>query len=351
MSIYKRNENGPWWVDLATPSGKRIRRSTGTTIKKEAQQYHDRLKAEMWKIDKLDAPPEYIFEEALLHYVRSAEGQKDTATKKRHAIYWRSKFSGRVLSSLTTQEILQHIPTKNMNTKKPLANATQNKYIKSISLILNLAHKAGILDKVPYIPKKKEPPIRVRWITKEQARELIGKLSQEWMRAICSFALMTGARRTEILTLTWDKIDFVRKVALVTNDVAKSGKARSLLLNDEAIALLKSIRNRHSKYVFVGRNGNPLTDINRKSFTLATKKCFLVDFHFHDLRHTWASWHVQAGTPLFTLKELGGWETLEMVKKYAHLNAEHLLEHANKVEFHGTFTTHPKPKTHLKLVA
>ncbi len=57
------------------------------------------------------------------------------------------------------------------------------------------------------------------------------------------------------------------------------------------------------------------------------------DFHFHDLRHTWASWHVQSGTPLFVLKELGGWENIEMVKKYAHLNAGHLAEHVNVVTF------------------
>lgn len=222
----------------------------------------------------------------------------------------------------------------------PLSNAAQNKYRNSICRILSLAHKAGYIEKLPYIPKKKEPPIRVRWITKEQARMLIEKIGKDWLKDICSFALLTGARRTEILTMTWDKIDLTRKVAIVTNDVAKSEKARSLLLNNEAIELIKRQNGRHPKYVFVSAKGKPVTDINRKSFTLATKKCLLHDFHFHDLRHTWASWHVQAGTPLFTLKELGGWETLEMVKKYAHLNADHLMEHASKVEFHGTFTAH-----------
>lgn len=47
----------------------------------------------------------------------------------------------------------------------------------------------------------------------------------------------------------------------------------------------------------------------------------------------WASWHVQSGTPLFVLKELGGWEKLEMVKKYAHLDAGHLAEYVNVVTF------------------
>ena len=68
-------------------------------------------------------------------------------------------------------------------------------------------------------------------------------------------------------------------------------------------------------------------------FNKACEKAGIVDFRFHDLRHTWASWHVQAGTPLFILKELGGWETLEMVRKYAHLDASHLAEYADQVKF------------------
>ncbi|WP_215852633.1 tyrosine-type recombinase/integrase [Acidithiobacillus ferrooxidans] len=44
---------------------------------------------------------------------------------------------------------------------------------------------------------------------------------------------------------------------------------------------------------------------------------------WHGLRHTWASWHVQAGTPLAVLKGLGGWASLEMVQRYAHLSPDH----------------------------
>lgn len=336
MSIIKRGKT--YWVDLTTPGGRRIRKSTGTHVKKQAQEYHDKLKAEMWELDRLDVKPDYLFEEALLHYVQSAECLKDKQTKKRHAIYWRKIFGGRGLRSLTIDEIINNIPSKHQTRGTPLTNATINKYRQSITRILNIAYKLGYIDKVPYIPKKKEAPIRVRWITKEQAQSLLSALSKQWMRDICNFALLTGARRTEILSMTWDKIDFIKKVAIVTGDVAKSGKARSLLLNDEAIRLLLSRRGTHSKYVFTGPKNNPIQDINRKSFARATKLCFINDFHFHDLRHTWASWHVQAGTPLFTLKELGGWETLEMVKKYAHLNADHLLQHANKVAIYDTIT-------------
>jgi integrase len=55
------------------------------------------------------------------------------------------------------------------------------------------------------------------------------------------------------------------------------------------------------------------------------------DFRWHDLGHTWASWHVQQGTPLLALKELGGWESTEMVRRYAHLTAEHLAPYADRL--------------------
>ncbi|WP_279084249.1 site-specific integrase [Gilliamella apis] len=159
---------------------------------------------------------------------------------------------------------------------------------------------------------------------KQEAQELLNNISIAWLRDVCLFALLTGARRTEILSMTRDKIDFQNKITIVSNDITKNGKARSLLLNEEAIRLLQDRRLINSKYVFVSSNGSMLKDIDRRAFNRAAKECNLEDFHFHELRHTWASWHVQNGTPLFTLQELGGWETLEMVKKYAHLNAGHL---------------------------
>jgi integrase len=61
------------------------------------------------------------------------------------------------------------------------------------------------------------------------------------------------------------------------------------------------------------------------------KRSGIENFRWHDLRHTWASWHVQLGTPLYVLKELGGWETLEMVNRYAHLAPEHLKAHADRL--------------------
>lgn len=126
-------------------------------------------------------------------------------------------------------------------------------------------------------------------------------------------------------------MDFETGNAIVTAENAKSGKARPLPLNEEAVRILREC-DMSCEYVFtVG--GKRLTDINRSDFEQALNASDISDFRFHDLRHTWASWHVQNGTPLMTLKELGGWETLEMVKKYAHLSAEHLTRFVGSVTF------------------
>jgi len=140
-------------------------------------------------------------------------------------------------------------------------------------------------------------------------------------------------RAGEILGLTWDQVDMRRSMASVSADRAKSGRARAVPLNDDAMDVLYRRRGQRHELVFTRNSGRVITQPDHRTFRAACKAAGLVGFRFHDLRHTWASWHVQAGTPLFALKELGGWETLEMVKKYAHLGAEHLSGYVNNVTF------------------
>ena len=64
----------------------------------------------------------------------------------------------------------------------------------------------------------------------------------------------------------------------------------------------------------------------------AVKKAELLDFRFHDLRHTWASWHRQAGTSCDELKDLGGWKSCVMVDRYAKFATEHLTAAASRIE-------------------
>lgn len=87
---------------------------------------------------------------------------------------------------------------------------------------------------------------------------------------------------------------------------------------------------KHRTHVFSFR-GKPVHWVSTKAWHGALARAGIEDFRWHDLRHTWASWHVQNGTPLYALQELGGWESPEMVRRYAHLSAEHLAPFARKL--------------------
>lgn len=151
-------------------------------------------------------------------------------------------------------------------------------------------------------------------------------------------------RRSNIVDLKWQQIDLQRKVAWIYPEESKSGRAIGVALNDLAESVLRRQIGRHHNWVFVHtesvkRNDGTTTARVRKmrvdsntAWRAALKRAGIEDFRFHDLRHTWASWLIQAGVPLSALQEMGGWESIEMVQRYAHLAPNHLTEHARQID-------------------
>ena len=166
----------------------------------------------------------------------------------------------------------------------------------------------------------------------------------ESIKPVVIFALATGLRRSNIIGLEWQQVDMQRKVAWVNPENAKAGKAIGVALNDTACRVLRDQIGKHSRWVFVHttakhRPDGTLTPAVRKmrvddnnAWRAGLKKAGIEDFRFHDLRHTWASWLIQSGVPLSVLQEMGGWESIEMVRRYAHLAPNHLTEHARKID-------------------
>ena len=97
-------------------------------------------------------------------------------------------------------------------------------------------------------------------------------------------------------------------------------------LSNAARAILAAQQGKNKQWVFP-YDGHPIGKI-KTAWRKALKRAKIEDFTWHGLRHTWASWHVQNGTPLPVLKELGGWASMTMVGRYAHLAPEHLRAYA-----------------------
>jgi integrase len=149
----------------------------------------------------------------------------------------------------------------------------------------------------------------------------------EHLEAMVRFTLSTGLRESNVTGLQWDQIDMQRRCAWVHADQAKGKKAIAVPLNNDAIVVIRQQIGKHNTHVFTYK-GKPVTRANNHAWEKALIRAGITDFRWHDLRHTWANWHVQNGTPLHVLKELGGWADLTMVLRYAHLSSKHLEEYA-----------------------
>ena len=174
-----------------------------------------------------------------------------------------------------------------------------------------------------------EPKRRIRWLTREEADRLIGTLPGH-LAAMARFSLETGLRRSNVTGLLWSQVDLTRRTAWIHADQAKARKAIAVPLSAAAVIVIREQIGKHSTHVFSFR-GKPVRQVNTKAWRAALKRVGIEDFRWHDLRHTWASWHVQAGTPLYVLQELGSWECVEMVRKYAHLASDHLVQYVDRM--------------------
>jgi integrase len=110
----------------------------------------------------------------------------------------------------------------------------------------------------------------------------------------------------------------------------KNGDGRGIPLNRDAVLALREVQGQHSRWCFTYQ-GKRMKKVG-SAWKRALRRAGIENFRFHDLRHTWASWHVMAGTGLQELMELGGWKSYEMVLRYAHLAPEHLSTAASRIE-------------------
>lgn len=233
MGIYKRGPN--WWIDFTAPSGERIRRSAQTGNKAKAQEFHDQLKAECWRIQKLGERPSYTWDDAGFRFLQ------ETSDKRTHAddiakLAWLQQFlRGRALAGIKRDDIEAIGERK----KAEASGATANRYLALIRAILRKAWlEWEWIDRVPKVRLYREPKRRVRWITPEEASRLVAELP-EHQRDIVVFALATGLRQGNVIKLEWSQVDFERATCWIPADQAKAGEDILVPLSDEAVAVLR----------------------------------------------------------------------------------------------------------------
>lgn len=325
MSLRKRG--GIWWIDFVTPSGRRVRRSTGTADKSLAQELHDQLKAESWRIDRLGERPRRTWQEAVVRWLKESSHKATIGMDRAHLRWLDGHLGGKHLDEIS-RSLIDRVSDARL--AEGVSHATVNRTLEVVRAILRRSvDEWEWLDRSPKVRMLKEPTRRVRFLTREEAGRLLATLPGH-LADMAAFTLATGLRRSNVTGLLWTQVDLVRRLAWIHPDQAKARKAIAVPLNREAVVIVRRQEGRHPTHVF-SFNGKPVSQVSTKAWYAALSRAGIQDFRWHDLRHTWASWHVQNGTPLHALQELGGWESTEMVRRYAHFSAEHLAPYADRL--------------------
>ncbi|MBA2654362.1 MAG: site-specific integrase [Gammaproteobacteria bacterium] len=324
MSLYKRDN--VWWINICH-EGKRIRKSTGTSNKTAAQRLHDHIKADAWRKDFLQEKADHIWLDAVIRWLNESQHKKSLDDDKAH-LRWLDPFLRNKKMREITRGILDKITSVKLS--EGVKPSTVNRMLEVVRAILRKAEREWEwIDRAPIIRMLKEDNRRIRWITKEEAQKLIQNLPSH-LADMAAFALSTGLRMSNITGLQWGDIDLVKRHAWIHPDQAKAKKAIPVPLNSDAVAIIRRQLGKHSQYIFVYK-GNPISECNTKAWKKGLKRAGIESFRWHDLRHTWASWHVQHGTSLQELQQLGGWASFEMVLRYAHLSSDHLKEASERI--------------------
>ncbi len=365
MSVFRRGET--WYGSYSLPGGKRIKESLGTTDKRQALELHDKRKAELWRVNRLGDFPDITFEEACLRWLEEKVDKKSLDTDKSRMLFWLEHFEGVRIKDVTEARIYSAI--SNMTNKsderrwnqraltakklgkeippyksKPVSISTKARHLALIKSILRAAEREWKwLEKAPTIKIPQARNKRIRWLEPHEAQRLINECPEP-LRSVVRFALVTGLRRSNILSLEWGQINMQDKRAWINPEDSKSNRAIGVALNDTACQILREQIGKHHRWVFVHTQSGTRPDgtkteqvrrmrvDNQTAFRSACRRAGIEDFRFHDLRHTWASWLIQSGVPLSVLQEMGGWESVEMVRRYAHLAPNHLAEYAKKID-------------------
>ena len=311
-----------WYISYVEPSGKRVKKSVGPS-KRTAETVLKKIEVEIAEGRYLNLKQngqikfvDFLEEFYRLYCVnlKSCPKTHSTYTKQ-----FKEVFKDKYLDEIKIVDIERYKAQRS----KEVAEATVNRNLSFLRCLFNKAiawERFSGPNPVSKVKLFKENNTRLRYLEKEEITRLLSNCNG-MLKSIVGLALNTGMRRGEIFNLKWGDIGFTVRTIYIRD--SKSGEAREIPMNDEVLGILKGMyKKEQGDYIFCHEDGSRVQDI-RKSFWTALRKSDIKDFHFHDLRHTFASQLVMSGVDLNTVRELMGHNSLEMTLRYAHLSPGH----------------------------
>jgi integrase len=321
--LYKRGN--VWWITYFDALGHQRFESSKSSNKKDAEKrLIDRRKATHDGL--LPTPPikPLSLTDLQQRYLDFVGHQRGVATKHIHFAHFTRVWGNPPIHSLTVELLDQY---RGHRRGEGVGPATINREMATLKHALSKAVEWKLLRKtareeLAAIKKYQEPSGRLRYLSGPAEADRLLTACEDSLRPVVVTALHTGMRKEELLSLTWEAVDMTHGFIRLTQ--TKNGKARALPFNETLWSLFSGLRTRQDiPWVFHDAHGRRYNDI-RHPFERACEGAGLTDFHFHDLRHTFASWLIMRGVALATVSNLLGHTSPTMTLRYAHLSPKHL---------------------------
>lgn len=322
MPLYRRPRSPFWWVRL----GRKVRRSTGTADRAQAQEFERVLAERLWRRDKLGDRSALPWNKATDRWL--TDSKRARKRDREFIAFLKPKIGEEMVSAIADADVIERL--RQIGLAEGWAHSTVDRMMRTVRAILRACVRWRHLEVVPHIPMYGEAESEPRFLSHAEFRRLCRELPPHLQRA-ARFAVMTLLRKSAQSQLEWDRLDLKAHQGWVRPTQMKGGKGFDFPLSPEAEQVLKECR-RVSKGPRVFQyEGRPIANFNTEAFRKAATRAGLQGLRWHDLRHTGASWAVQGGVTLPALMVLGGWKSYRMVLVYARFAPSHAASAAAKV--------------------
>ena len=371
LTLYKGKAGAVFYYDHKV-NGRRFSGSTGTANRREAEKIEARLKAEHRAQLEAEAAingPRLTLAQGCAKYWEQKAADHVNREQLLANLEWLQTHFGpnTMLHHIGDQQVANMVaarrkePNKCFTDPRPIANSTVNATTtKPLQRLLGRARKVWKVETQEIDWREhllKEPQERVREASVEEEAAILDGLDRGWDDVV-QFAIRMGARRAEIVNLKWTDVDwFSHRIKLT----GKGSKSRLVPMPPDMRELLLSIKDHHKVYVFTFeptrtrtyRNGKsyvagrryPLTtNMLRFEFTKAKKRAGVVNYRFHDNRHTAATRTLRATGNLRHVQTLLGHAEVKTTTKYAHSTIDDLAAAMSAMEVPNAFSAQKSTK-------
>jgi len=338
---------GVWWTCIRH-DGRKIQKSLETTDRRLAKAIEAKIRTEIVEgsyFDKLIGRNK-TFKDMVERFMKEYAPKVSRATRISYLsslTHFNPFFEETRLLDITPKMISRYKVLRIDEGAKP---ATINRELAMLSKAFSLAVRDWDWIKenpVSKVQKEKVDNKRDRWLNKDEEKQILDN-SPDWLKEIVTFALHTGLRLQEMLSLEWSRVNLFRRTILIKD--TKNGNPKTLPLNKIALDVLnqrstvKSIKN---DFVFFNSNGEKINaNVLRTAFYSVLRKVGIDDFRLHDLRHCFATRLAQAGVDIYKISKLLGHKDIKMTQRYAHHCPDSLRDGVEILETDYNLTTMDK---------